>query len=64
MQKTIEVEKNNGKDGKVFYKLMNNAIHRKTMENFINRINVKKVNNKIQVMHVTQNIYDNNLVVI
>ena len=30
-QKRIEAEKNGGKDGKALYKLMNNAVHRKTM---------------------------------
>ena len=40
-QQRIEVEKNNDKDGKALYKLMNNEINRKTMENVRNRINVK-----------------------
>ena len=42
----IEAEKNNGKDGKALYKLMNNTTYEKAMENLINRINVKLVNNK------------------
>ena len=41
MVKTI---KNNYKDGKVLYKLMNNAIYGKTMENLRNKIDVKLVN--------------------
>ena len=39
-QKRIETEKNYDKDGKVLYKLMNNAIYVKAMENLINRIGV------------------------
>ena len=40
-QKRIEPEKNNGKDGKPMYKLMNNAICKKTMEN-LGRNNQRK----------------------
>ena len=38
-----EAEKNNDKDGKALYKLMNNAIYRKAMEKLRNRINIKLV---------------------
>ena len=45
-QKRIEAEKNNDKDGKALYKLMNNVIYGKAMENLRNRIYVKLVNKK------------------
>ena len=45
-QKTIRIEakKNGGKYGKILYKLINNAIDRKTMENLRNIVNVRLVN--------------------
>ena len=45
-KKRLAAEKNGGEDEKPLYKLMKNAIYRKTMEKLRNRINVKLVNNK------------------
>ena len=42
----MKAEKNDDKDGKALYKLMNNAVCRKTMENLGNTIDVKHVSNK------------------
>ena len=44
-QKRTEAEKNNNKDGKALYKLINNAVYGKTIEN-LNRIDVRLVSNK------------------
>ena len=41
-----EVGKNGDKDGKAFYRLINNVVYGKTMENLRNRIVVKLVSNK------------------
>ena len=70
-QKRTEAEKNNDKDGKALYKLMNSAIYGKTMENIRNRIDVKLVNNKkdylkctLKPSYISHKIFDNNLVAI
>ena len=70
LQKRIEAEKNNGKNGKALYKLMSNAIHGKSMENLRNRINIKLGNNEKDCLkctskpsYMSHKIFGNNLVV-
>ena len=65
----IEAKKNGDKDGKAFYKLMNNAVYDKTMKNVINRIDVKFVSNQENYLKLTSKpsymshkIFDNDLV--
>ena len=57
------------KDGKVLYKLMNNAVYGKTMENLRNRFDVKLVSNKKDYLkwtskpsYMSHKIFDNDLV--
>ena len=68
-QKRIEAEKNNDKDGKTLYKLMNNAIYKKTMEKLRNRIQANLVNYEKDYLQCTSKpsymlhkIFDNTLV--
>ena len=67
----IEAEKNDDKDGKVLYKLMNNAVYGKAMKNLRNRIDVKLVSSKRDYLNWTSKpnsmsykIFDNELVAI
>ena len=68
-QKTIQAEKNNDKNGKALYKLMNNAIKGKTKENKRNEISEQVVKNKKDYLKctskpsfMTHKIFNNNLV--
>ena len=42
----MEAEKNDDKDGKAFYKVMNKTVYGKTIKNFRNKVDVRMVNNK------------------
>ena len=58
IQKRIQVENDNDKDGKALYKLMNNGIQGKTIKNLRNRIDVKLVNNqKLFKMYLKTKLY-------
>ena len=69
--KKNQPENNGDKNGKVLYKLMNNAVYGKAMENVRNRIDVKLVSNKKDYLkwaykpsYMSHKIFDNDLVVI
>ena len=67
--KRIEEEKNNDKDGKAMYKLMNNAMHVKATWNLRNRIDIKVVNKEKDYLkciskpsYMSKKMFGNNLV--
>ena len=76
MFNSIHTQKNKNKkigdkDGKVLYKLMNNAVYGKTIENVRNRIDVKVASNRRDYLKWTSKpnytehkIFDNELVAI
>ena len=68
-QKRIKAEKNDHKDVKVLYKLLNSVVYGKTMENVRNKIDVKLVSKEKNYIkrtskpsHMSQKIFDNDLV--
>ena len=70
-QKKNISRKNDGKDGKALYKLINNAIYGKKNEKFKNRINVKLTRNKRDYLkwtpkpsYMSHKLFDNDLVAI
>ena len=70
-QKENRSRKNNDKDGKALYKLIENAIYGKTMENLRNKIDVKLINNEKDYLtctskpsYMSYKTFGNNLVAI
>ena len=70
-KKEQKQKKNNDKDEKGLYKLMNNAMYGKAIKNLRNRIDVKLVNNEKDYLkclskpnYMLHKTFDNNLVAI
>ena len=70
-KKRIEAEKIGDKNGKALYRLMKKSVYGKTMENVRYRIDVRIVSNEKYYLkwtskssHVSQKIFDNDLVAI
>ena len=51
--KGIEAENNGDKDGKTFFKLINNAAYGKIIEKLRNRVDMRLVNNEKDYMNKT-----------
>ena len=66
-KKRMKAEESQDKDGKSFYKLINNAIYRRTIENLRNRISANLVNNEKDSLkctskpsYMSQKMFENN----